>query len=196
MEVLAMARPISWLPRLHEIRRSVANSVRSHYSRAELQQLFELQPRAAARLLESLPTVTVNGGYLVRREDLSAFLDHVHEGEDAHLVLQRARAGKATSSRRKIRSLVRRDIAPRTLEAVPQSLTLESGRVSIRFDTVTQLGEALLALALILESDGDEFARRYEVIPPEVEDEGVRDVKAMFAALATAEKQEPCGRRP
>ncbi len=47
-----MARPVSWLPRLHEIRRAVANSVRSHYDRHDLQNLFELQPRAAQKLSE------------------------------------------------------------------------------------------------------------------------------------------------
>ncbi|MDQ1450390.1 MAG: hypothetical protein QOK38_256 [Acidobacteriaceae bacterium] len=35
-----MPRPISWLPRLHEIRRSVVNSVRSHYDRNDLERLF------------------------------------------------------------------------------------------------------------------------------------------------------------
>ena len=39
-----MPRPLSWLPRLHVIRRTVANSVRSHYDRRELETLFELQP--------------------------------------------------------------------------------------------------------------------------------------------------------
>jgi len=33
-----MPRPLSWLPRLHEISRSVANSVRSHYDRHDLQR--------------------------------------------------------------------------------------------------------------------------------------------------------------
>jgi hypothetical protein len=37
-----MPRPLSWLPRLHEIDRSVANSVRSHYDRRDIERLFEL----------------------------------------------------------------------------------------------------------------------------------------------------------
>ena len=41
-----MPRPISWLPQLHAIERSVQNSVRSHYQRRDLEQLFSLQPRA------------------------------------------------------------------------------------------------------------------------------------------------------
>jgi len=42
-----MPRPVSWLPRLHVIRRTITTSVRSHYDRRELETLFELQPRPA-----------------------------------------------------------------------------------------------------------------------------------------------------
>jgi hypothetical protein len=45
-----MPRPISWLTRLHEIRRAVASSVRSHYERKEIEALFQVQPRAAVTL--------------------------------------------------------------------------------------------------------------------------------------------------
>lgn len=50
-----MLRLITWLSRLHEIRRSVANLVRSHYDRRDIEALFELQPRAAQKLVEMLP---------------------------------------------------------------------------------------------------------------------------------------------
>jgi hypothetical protein len=49
-----MPRPISWLPRLHEIRRSVINPVRSRYDRDDLERFFEVQPRSAQLLLELL----------------------------------------------------------------------------------------------------------------------------------------------
>ncbi len=52
-----VARPVSWLPRLHTITKTVQNSVRSHYDRGDLERLFELQPRAAQKMLEMLPIV-------------------------------------------------------------------------------------------------------------------------------------------
>lgn len=70
-----MPRPFSWLPRLHEITRWFANSVRSHYDRRNLEQLFELQPSAAQKLLELLPVVPVGTSHLVEREVLAGFLD-------------------------------------------------------------------------------------------------------------------------
>jgi hypothetical protein len=47
-------RPIPWLPRLPEIRRSVKHSARSHYQRKDIERLFELQPRAAQALVQGI----------------------------------------------------------------------------------------------------------------------------------------------
>jgi len=111
-----MPRPISWLPRLHEIARSVANSVRSHYDRRDLEQLFELQPRAAQKLLEMLPTVQVGTSGLVERETLGAFLERVRDSENTTELFEQIRKEKAGNSRRKIRALVRRDLDPMLCE--------------------------------------------------------------------------------
>lgn len=54
-----MPRPISWVPRLHEISHSVANSVRLHYGRRNIEQLFELQPRTAQKLIEMVAGVQI-----------------------------------------------------------------------------------------------------------------------------------------
>ena len=94
-----MPRPVSWLPRLHEIRRSVANSVRSHYGRRDLEQLFELQPRAAQKLIEMLPTVQIGTSLLLEREALAGFLDRVREAEDVTALFEQVRAEKAGVSR-------------------------------------------------------------------------------------------------
>jgi hypothetical protein len=107
-----LPRPISWLPRLHIIARSVANSVRSHYDRHDLETLFELQPRAAQKLLEMLPTVQIGSSRLVDREVLASFLDRVRDADDMSKLFGEIRAEKAQVSRRRPRSLVRRDLDP------------------------------------------------------------------------------------
>jgi hypothetical protein len=63
-----MPRPITWLPQLHEIRRSIANSVRSHYDRRDIEALFELQRRAAQKLVEMLPIVRIGTSHLIQRD--------------------------------------------------------------------------------------------------------------------------------
>jgi hypothetical protein len=189
-----MPRPVSWLPRLHEIRRSVANSVRSHYGRRDLEQLFELQPRAAQKLIEMLPTVRIGTSLLVEREALAGFLDRVREADDVGVLFEQVRAEKAGSSRRKVRVLVARDTEPVTLTSLPESIALSRGRLEVSFATVEQLAEAMFALAQVLTTDVDAFAQAYEPErPPEVpEDAG--EMEALFAELEAMEKERATAR--
>ena len=182
-----MARPLSWLPRLHEIQRSVANSVRSHYDRPDVESLFELQPRAAQKLIDLLPTVLVGTSRLVERETLAKFLAGIQEAEDTSQYIDRVREDKAKVSRRKIRSLVRRDIEPASLTSLPDTMNLSRGRLEINFRTVEQLAEAMLGLARVLESEGEEFARAYEPQPPVPEPEAIDEVRGMFDELEDME---------
>jgi len=158
-----MPRPISWLPRLHIILRSVANSVRSHYDRHDLEQLFELQPRAAQKLLEMLPSVQIGSSRLVDREVLAGFLDRVRDADNTAELFEQVRTETAQVSRRKPRSIVRRDLDPICLGSLPSSISLSRGRMEVGFNTIEELAEAMYALARVLEAEGDEFAQRFEV---------------------------------
>jgi hypothetical protein len=157
-----MPRPVSWLPRLHQISRSVANSVRSHYDRRDLEHLFELQPRAAQKLLEMLPTVEIGTSRLVDREVLAGFLDRVRDADDIAGLFEKIRAEKAAVSRRKPRSLVRRDLDPIGIGSLPDSIALSRGRLEVSFRTVEELAEALYAIARVLEAEGEEFAYHFQ----------------------------------
>lgn len=157
-----MPRPVSWLPRLHDIARAVAGSVRSHYDRRDLEKLFELQPRAAQKMLEMLPTVQVGTSRLVDRDVLAGFLERVRNAEDVPALYAQVLSEKAVVSRRSIRSLVRRDLDPIGFDSLPSSVVLIPGRMEVTFTTIEELAEAMYALARVLENEGDEFAKRYE----------------------------------
>ncbi len=162
-----LARPPSWLPRLPEIRRSVAGSVRSHYDRHDLEQLFELEARAWQKLLELLellPTTPVGTAKLVERDALANFLNGV-QADDVLGYIERVRNQGAEVSHRKIRSLVRADIAPATLTSLPDSMSLSRGRLEISFRTVKELADAMLMLARVLEAEGEEFAESFDIHP-------------------------------
>ncbi len=182
-----MARPPTWLPRLHPIRRAVANSVRSHYDRKDLERLFELQPRGAGKLLELLPTVPVGTAHLVDREILLKFLEQVHEAGDVHALFDQLRLEKGAASRRKIRSLVRRDLEPVGLTSLPESIGLSRGRLKVSFSSIEQLAEAMLTLARILENEGDVFADLYEPEKPLPIDNDVEELRSMFRRLEELE---------
>ncbi len=186
-----MPRPISWLPRLHEIRRSVASSVRSHYDRSDLERLFELQPRAAQNFFALLPTVPVGRSRLLERETLVKFLDGVQEAEDTSKFIEQVRQEKAAPSRRSLRTLVRRDAEPASLVTIPEGMTLDRGRLEIGFRNLEQLAESLVYLARLLDGDLDGFAEAYEpeAPPPAEIDNAAGEVQAMFAELEAIEAE-------
>jgi hypothetical protein len=104
-----MPRPISWLTRLHKIRRAVVSYVRSRYESKEIEWLFQVRPRAAQLLLELLSTTAIGRPRLVERQTLASFLDRTHEADDpsSELDLIGAKCGRV--SRKKLCTLVPRD---------------------------------------------------------------------------------------
>ena len=118
-------------------------------------------PRAAGKLLEMLPTVQVGTSRLVDREVLLGFLGRVRDADDTAKLFEEIRTETAAVSRRKPRSLVRRDLEPIGIASLPSSITLSPGRMEVRFTTVEELAEAMYALARVLEAEGEEFAGLY-----------------------------------
>ena len=184
-----MPRPLSWLPRLHEITKTVTNLVRSHYARQDFERLFKLQPRAAQKLLDLLPMVVVGTSRLVEHEVLADFLERVRDGDDTAALFETLRQEKAAAPHRKVRSLVRRDLDPISLSSLLYGITLTRGRrLEVSFGTVEQLAESLLWLARVLESNGDGFAEAYEVRKESVtNDDAADEVRRMFAELEELE---------
>lgn len=183
-----MPRPVSWLPRLHEIARSVANSVRSHYDRRDLEALFELQPRAAQKLLEMLPTVQVGTSSLVDREVLASFLERVREADDVTSLFDQVRSEKPAVSRKKLRSLVRRDDRPIGIGSLPEAIALSRGRLEVSFSSIEQLAESLYALVRVFDNDQDAFVDAYEPERPPAIQEEAGEIDAMFAELEALER--------
>src|SRR5271154_1420274 len=183
-----MSRPISWLARLHEIRRAVASSVRSHYERKEIEALFQVQPRAAQLLLEMLPTTAIGRSRLVERQVLADFLDRIHKADDPSSELDLIRAQGGEASRKKLRNLVRRDVEALHLDSLPTTIEFIPGQMIVSFRTIEDLAQAMYSLARAIETDGDELAKRYEV--QEVADDGSpkrSEFEAMLEELSNLE---------
>lgn len=196
-----MARPVSWLPRLKDIRRTVAESVRSHYTRKDLERLFEVQPATALRYMQALPTTKLNNSLVVERAALDSFLREVQESDDVSWILDSWRTKKTAPSRRALRSLVRRDLPPVAVTGVPSNLTIERGRMAVTFATLDQLVETLFIVAQMLNDDTDEFSRLYEPVRTQKENTDAAEVKQLFADLEERErraaaKRPPCSAAP
>jgi hypothetical protein len=185
-----VARPVTWLPRLREIRRAVKNSVRSHYERTDIERLFQLQPRAAQMLVQGIsPSAKFGRSFLLARADLEAFLAPVHEGvPPASLLTPRPEP----VPRRRLRELVQVDRVPATLAEAPGNISLQPGGLAISFRSMKELAGALLAIAEILDN-AEQFAAfegRYVPRPSEA-DQPAEDgaaVRKMFRELEVAER--------
>jgi hypothetical protein len=184
-----LPRPASWLPRLYDITRSVLNSVRSHYERRDLESLFELQPRAAQKLLKLLPTTEVGTGHLVSREALLSFLERVRNAEDTPALFDHLRQERPKASRKKIRSFVKTDLTPTSFASLPNRVNLSPGNLHVAFQTVDELAESLMKIAQLLSEDAEQFAENYEPKkPPRIEE--LNELQAMFAELEAMEAQQ------
>jgi len=187
-EVRSVPRPVSWLTRLAEIRRSVANSVRSHYERKDIERLFQLQPRGAQALILGIaPSAKVGRSYLLARGDLEGFLDRIAEGIDPASLL----AVKAPLPRRSLRELVQNDSIPATLETAPANLVFEAGRLCLDFRSMEELAGSLMALAEILSDphEFEEFERRYVPVdePSGEQNDERHELEALYAGLRDLE---------
>lgn len=184
-----MPRPISWLPRLLRIRRAVEASVRSHWGRSDLERLFELQPRAAQKLLELMPTVQVGTSRLVERETLGGFLERVAKAEDPSICFQQMRQERVAVSHQKLRHLVPRDLEPVRLGSLPPTVHLDRGQLNVTFTTIEELALSLYALAQVIATDGDAMASDFELAPPPAPPPPeATEVKVMFAELEQLEQ--------
>lgn len=184
-----MPRPISWLNRLHEIRRSVEQSSRSHYDRSDLERVFRLSPRSAQVLLQRLPSTSVGTSRLVDRSVLIDFLEQVRVSDNPNEVVLRPPVAAAAKKKaaRKPRHLVRTDRPPATLASLPPNLSVERGRIEVRFQTLEELAETMFGLAQILEHEGDELARIAEPLNETGIAPEVQEMRAMFARLQRLE---------
>jgi hypothetical protein len=166
----------------------VASSVRSHYERKEIESLFQVQPRAAQLLLEMLPTTAIGRSRLVERQVLAEFLDRIHKANDPSAELELIRAQGGEVSRKKLRTLVRRDVEPLQLDSLPANIEFIPGQMIVSFRTIEDLAQAMYSLARAIETDGDELAKRYEV--QEVADDGSpkrSEFEAMLEELSNLE---------
>ena len=184
-----MPRPISWLPILHDVRRRLHASVRTHYDRREIESLFQLQPRAAQLLIKLLPATAVGRSRLVEREALINFLDRIDKAEDPSTELKSIKYEKTKRLRRRLRTLVRRDEEMIALDALPSNIKFTPGKVTVEFDTIEQLAEAMFSLARAMDSDFQKIAERYEVRTPQGEpDDAMSEYEEMMRELEAMER--------
>jgi hypothetical protein len=172
-----MPRPFPWLPRLADIRRSVSNSVRSHYTRRDLELLLKVSPRAAGRVMELVATEPMGTYHLAARERLQSFLEAVHEADDVAALCNQLRAERENLTRVKARFMQFRDRHRVPLCSLPDSIVIEHGLLAIRADTVEELCARLVTLSQVMSDEPLEFQQAFETPRREEESAEARDAR-------------------
>lgn len=161
-----MARPISWLPRLAEIRRTVTNSKRDLYDSQALEKLFGMERRGVHNLVSVLPAVKVGASLVVERDVLSRFLEELSKAENPSAVYTKKRRGKKPPRTSKL--MVRRQlIVDGSLSSLPETVTLTPGKIDFRFGSTLELIESMAIFLGAVQNEEGAFTDKFVPVPPD-----------------------------
>jgi hypothetical protein len=130
--------------------------------------------------------VRVGQSHLVDRTALEQFLDVLKQSDNPENLLESRRHCRANPiSRKKLRDLVQVDQPPIRLHCLPKALSLESGKVTINFQNMEELANALYGLAQILEHQYEEFSNQYEPAQIEIQSQTPenKEMQVLFEEL-------------
>jgi hypothetical protein len=190
-----MSRQTSWLTRLPEIRRSVAESVRSHYERRDIERLFRVRPRSAQQLMKAISVAAkVGRSGLVERQAIENYLAQVAESDDPEKLIQSHRRTVPTIPRKRLHHFIQHDEISATLDTLPPNVKLDPGLLQITFTNIAELAQGLYRLAQAMDADVEDFRKRFGPAQPVIDEDPVEaEIRAAFAELEELERKKALG---
>jgi hypothetical protein len=198
-----MAMPRTWLPRAEEILDVLRRMKSKQLDRAAIEELFQLQRRAAIELMTQAgaPKVKRGSAFLIDRSSLLSWAERVFKDESWQLQRQQETSEELSRSMAEVRALrnamakegkppIAFPIIESYLRAncasLPPAIRIEHGQVTIHVtnDTPDEMLKAscqlLYELAMALNNDGDGFRDR---ISADYEAAGLTSLRALLATL-------------
>src|SRR4051812_29985679 len=158
----------TWLSDFASIRRAVRGLPRPFVDRATVQALLGVGRRRAQQILAPCVSERVGANGLAEREAFLRRLEQVAAGEEARgEVERRQRVARTLAQLRRERirqpqlpveapvAIVNQDWA-----SLPTGVSLGPGRLAVEFQEPREAPEKLLALAMAISNDFEEFERR------------------------------------
>ena len=164
-----MARPPDWFDRLDALQATLRASEIPSLGRREMQELFACSERESLRLLNRFGAVKIGDTLQLARRALLTQLEALRASRTFQLFRQKqqqlsetmAVARPASKARfRRIAGSV--EFVPRTWTELSADITLEPGRLEVRFATEEDLWFLLDQLADVAAQDGEGFRARIE----------------------------------
>ncbi len=198
-----MAMPRTWLPRAEEILDVLRRMKSKQLDRAAIEELFQLQRRAAIELMTQAgaPKVKRGSAFLIDRSSLLSWAERVFKDESWQLQRQQETSEELSRSMAEVRELrnamakegkppIAFPIIESYLRAncasLPPAIRIEHGQVTIHVtnDTPDEMLKAscqlLYELAMALNNDADGFRDR---ISADYEAAGLTSLRDLLATL-------------
>jgi hypothetical protein len=158
------ARP-AWISRINEICTELERLPRPFVDRSTLEVLLQVGRRRAQQILAPCVSDKVGANGLADREAVIRRLHEIAEGQDEHFEIKRRRkvADVIESLRREriespqvlVEAPVR--VLSQQLRNLPAGVSIEPGRITVEFTEPREALEKLLALAMAIGNDYEQF---------------------------------------
>jgi len=175
-----MAQPRTWLPRADEIAQCLRKMRSRDLDRAAIEELFQLQRRAALTLMEQVGVTAERGKpSTISRTSLLSWVERVAKEESWQLERRKDLAADLSQSQAEVlavrealreahrptpkRFTIVRDVLGATCETLPSNIRLEPHRITIHLDRVdadVQACELFYMLAMVFANDPDGVCTR------------------------------------
>lgn len=163
----------TWYGRLDEVIAELDSLPWPWVDRETLQSLLQVGPRRAQQILRPCVTRQVGANGVAGREELIAHLKRLAAGDEAHyerrrrqrlaLVLNGLR--QAALAQPKVLVEAPTTVLNQKLGDLPDGVSISPGAISITFSSPNEALQRLLALAMAIGNDFNEFERQSEPRP-------------------------------
>ncbi len=155
----------AWIPRIEAVCRDLEQLPRPWLERADIEVMLGVRRRRAQQLLEACATGQVGSSSVTTPVALAEYLRRIASGTDAeHERNRRERVGRVLNDLRTkwtsqprvvVEAPVR--VASQKLRDLPEGVELAPGCITVRFASPGEALERLLALAMAIGNDLEEF---------------------------------------
>lgn len=160
------ARP-SWISKIDGVIRELQRLPRPFVDRATVEFLLGVGRRRAQQILAPCITDRVGANGLADRDRLIEHLRGLAAGDEGHYEVRRRRRVAETLSRLRSDRIERPqllveapiDLVSQEFENLPAGVRLEPGRITVEFGEPREALEKLLALAMAIGNNFDQFER-------------------------------------
>ncbi len=157
----------TWYGRLDQIIAELDNLPWPWIDRETLQSLLRVGPRRAQQILRPCVTSQIGANGVASREELIAHLKRLAAGDEAHYERRRRQrlaqvlAGLRQAALTQPKLLVEAptDVLHQEFANLPAGVSISAGAISITFNSPSEALQRLLALAMAIGNDFNEFER-------------------------------------